>query len=91
MKTMDTAQEKLLKLFTEEDWLEIKDHLKELLKENLGEALEHEYVFIPETLSDVVYDHLNDKLEKVVRDLLKEKEIDIEKILRDIVKEELRK
>ena len=55
---MANIQEKTFGYFTQEDWLEIKDHIKEVLKEDISNVIEEEYLFDADYIRDIEKDYL---------------------------------
>lgn len=87
---MKAIQEKILCSFTEQDWNDVKEGIKELIVRDFENLIKDRYIFEPSRVQDVVNDNLNDLIVKVVKDWLEEKKINIEEMIRDVLLQELR-
>lgn len=88
---MSDIQNKVLGYFTEDDWLEIKEYIKEVLKEDIHNLIEEEYIFDIDYIKDIEQLYLKDMVKEVVIEFLEEENIDLKEIIKDIVAEDLRK
>ena len=85
------TQEKIFGYFTEDDWLEIKEHIKNVLKEDISNIIEEEYIFDAEYLRNIEKEHLLELEKEAMEEVIKEEGIDLENIIRQVIREELRK
>ena len=79
-------QEKTFGYFTQEDWLEIKDYMKEVLKEDIHNIIEEEYIFDVDYIRDETDKNLKQAISEVVREVIKEEDINIREIMRSEVR-----
>lgn len=84
-------QEKTFGYFTQEDWLEIKDHIKEVLKEDISNVIKEEYLFDTDYIRDIEKDYLYEAARTVIKDLLNENDIELKKVIKQVIREELSK
>lgn len=87
---MKAIQEKILCSFTEQDWNDVKEGIKELIVRDFENLIEDRYIFEPSRVQDVVNDNLNDLIVKVVENWLRDNDINIEKMIRDALFNEVR-
>lgn len=85
------TQEKIFGYFTEEDWLEIKEHIKKVLKKDIENLIEEEYIFNIDYLRSAEKEYLEDATKEVVREILKENDLELKKIIKEVVREEVKK
>ena len=85
------TQEKIFGYFTEEDWLEIKEHLKEVLKKDIENLIEEEYIFDIDYLRSAEKEYLEDATKDAVKELLKENDLELRKIIKEVIREEVKK
>lgn len=83
-------QEKTFGYFTQEDWLEIKDYIKEVLKEDIHNIIEEEYIFDVDYIRDETNKNLKKSISEVVKEVIEEENINIKKIIRDEVREAIK-
>lgn len=88
---MTNIQEKTFGYFTQEDWLEIKDHIKEVLKEDISNVIKEEYLFDTDYIRDIEKDYLYEAARTVIKDLLIENDIELKKVIKQVIREELSK
>lgn len=87
---MKAIQEKILCSFTEQDWNDIKEGIKELIVRDFEHLIEERYIFEPDRVQDVVNDNLNESVVRVVENWLIENNINIEKMIKDTLFKEIR-
>lgn len=87
---MKAIQEKILCSFTEQDWNDIKEGIKELIVRDFEHLIEERYIFEPDRVQDVVNDNLNEAVVRVVENWLVENNINIEKMIKDTLFKEIR-
>lgn len=87
---MKAIQEKILCSFTEQDWNDIKEGIKELIVRDFEHLIEERYIFEPDRVQDVVNDNLNEAVVRVVENWLVENNINIEKMIKDTIFKEIR-
>lgn len=87
---MKAIQEKILCSFTEQDWNDVKEGIKELIVRDFEHLIEERYIFEPDRVQDVVNDNLNELVVKVVENWLVENNINIEKMIREALFNEVR-
>lgn len=87
---MKAIQEKILCSFTEQDWNDVKEGIKELIVRDFENLIEDRYIFNPSRMQDVVNDNINELVVKVVEDWLRDNGINIEKMIRNALFEEIR-
>ena len=88
---MTNIQEKTFGYFTQEDWLEIKDHIKEVLKEDISNVIKEEYLFDTDYIRDIQKDYLHEATADIIKEILAESDIDLKKVIKQIIREELSK
>lgn len=79
-------QEKTFGYFTQEDWLEIKDYMKEVLKEDIHNIIEEEYIFDVDYIRDETDNNLKQAITEVVREVIKEENINIKQIMKNEIR-----
>lgn len=79
-------QEKTFGYFTQEDWLEIKDHIKEVLKEDIDNLIEEEYIFDIDYIREVE----NKYLKQAVKEVVEERKTEIKQIIKETIREEIK-
>lgn len=87
---MKAIQEKILYSFTEQDWNDVKEGIKELIVRDFEHLIEERYIFEPDRVQDVVNDNLNELVVRVVENWLVENNINIEKMIKDTLFKEIR-
>lgn len=87
---MKAIQEKILCSFTEQDWNDVKEGIKELIVRDFEHLIEERYIFEPDRVQDVVNDNLNEAVVRVVENWLVENNINIEKMIKDTLFKEIR-
>lgn len=87
---MKAIQEKILCSFTEQDWNDVKEGIKELIVRDFENLIEERYIFEPDRVQDVVNDNLNEAVVRVVENWLVENNINIEKMIKDTLFKEIR-
>lgn len=87
---MKAIQEKILCSFTEKDWNDVKEEIKELIVRDFEHLIEERYIFEPDRVQDVVNDNLNEAVVRVVENWLVENNINIEKMIKDTLFKEIR-
>lgn len=87
---MKAIQEKILCSFTEQDWNDVKEGIKELIVQDFEHLIEERYIFEPDRVQDVVNDNLNESVVRVVENWLVENNINIEKMIKDTLFNEIR-
>lgn len=83
-------QEKTFGYFTQEDWLEIKDHIKEVLKEDIDNLIEEEYIFDIDYIREVENKYLKQAVKEVVEELLEERKTEIKQLIKETIREEIK-
>lgn len=61
--------------FTDEDWQEVKDEIKEFIVDQFKEMWEENYIWDCEVIEDLVADHCNDFIEDQFKKLLNQKDM----------------
>lgn len=79
-------QEKTFGYFTQEDWLEIKDYIKEVLKEDIHNIIEEEYIFDVDYIRDVTDKNLKDAISEVIKEVIEEENLNIKEIIKSEVR-----
>lgn len=88
---MTNIQEKTFGYFTQEDWQEIKDHIKEVLKEDITNVISEELIFDIDYKREIEKDYLHEAAVRVIKELLVENDIKLNKVIKQIIREELSK
>lgn len=88
---MNGIQEKTFGYFTQEDWQEIKEHIKEVLKEDITNVINEEYIFDIDYIRDIEKDYLHEATADIIKELLVENDVDLKKVIKQIIREELSK
>lgn len=87
---MKAIQEKILCSFTEQDWNDVKEGIKELIVRDFENLIEDRYVFEPRIIQDALSDNLEDFIVKVIENWLRDNDINIERMIKHVLFEELR-
>lgn len=61
--------------FTDEDWQEVKDEIKDFIVDKFKEMWEENYIWDCEAIEDLVADHCNDFIEDQFKKLLNQKDM----------------
>lgn len=88
---MTNIQEKTFGYFTQEDWLEIKDHIKEVLKKDIDNVINENYIFDADFIRDTEEEYLQESVKEVVKEIFADQDIKLKEIIRQVIKEELEK
>lgn len=88
---MTNIQEKTFGYFTQEDWLEIKDHIKEVLKKDIDNVINENYIFDADFIRDTEKEYLQESVKEVVKEIFADQDIKLKEIIRQVIKEELKK
>lgn len=88
---MTNIQEKTFGYFTQEDWLEIKDHIKEVLKKDIDNVINENYIFDADFIRDTEEEYLQESVKNVVKEIFADQDIKLKEIIRQVIKEELKK
>lgn len=80
---MDTLQKKI-------SW-KIKEHIKDVLKKDIENLIEEEYIFDIDCLRSAEKEYLEDATKDVVKELLKENDLELKKLIKEIIGEEIKK
>lgn len=88
---MSNIQEKTLGYFTQEDWLEIKEYIKKVLKEDIDNVINENYIFDADFIRDTEKEYLQESVKEVVKEIFKEQDIKLKEIIREVIKEELQR
>ena len=86
---MKTIQEKIFCGFTDEDWNDIKNEIKEMIIEDFRNTMEHEYLFNPEDINYVLHDGLGEYIIMVIQNIMEKEEINVEKLVMKTIAREL--
>lgn len=88
---MTNIQEKTFGYFTQEDWQEIKDHIKEVLKEDITNVISEEYIFDIDYIREIEKDYLHEATVTIIKEILAENDIELKKVIKQVIREELSK
>lgn len=88
---MTNIQEKIFGYFTQEDWLEIKEHIKEVLKRDIDNVIDENYIFDAEFIRDTEKEYLQESVKDVVKGIFNDQDIKLKEIIRQVIKEELKR
>ncbi len=88
---MTNIQEKTFGYFTQEDWLEIKEHIKEVLKKDIDNVINENYIFDADFIRDTEEEYLQEAVKNVVKEIFADQDIKLKEIIRQVIKEELKK
>lgn len=69
---MSKLHEAIFQSFTEEDWDDVKDDIKEIIVQDFNDTREAEYLYNIEMIQDTVGDYLSDSIENMLKDFIKE-------------------
>lgn len=84
---MNDIQEKTFGYFTEDDWLEIKEYIKEVLKEDIHNVITEEYIFDINYIRELEQDYIYDCTREIIKEVLKDQEKELKKVIRDVIRE----
>ncbi len=84
---MNGIQEKTFGYFTEEDWLEIKEYIKEVLKEDIHNVITEEYIFDIDYIRELEKDYIYDCTRDIIKEVLKDQEEGLKKVIREVIRE----
>ena len=88
---MTNIQEKTFGYFTQEDWIEIKEHIKEVLKKDIDNVIDENYIFDADFIRKTEKEYLQESVKEVVKEIFADQDIKLKEIIRQVIKEELRK
>lgn len=88
---MTNIQEKTFGYFTQEDWQEIKEHIKKVLKKDIDNVINENYIFDADFIRDTEKEYLQESVKDVVKEIFTDQDIKLKEIIRQVIKEELRK
>ena len=88
---MTNIQEKTFGYFTQEDWQEIKEHIKEVLKKDIDNVINENYIFDADFIRDTEKEYLQESVEEVVKEIFADQDIKLKEIIRQVITEELKK
>ncbi len=84
-------QEKTFGYFTQEDWIEIKEHIKEVLKKDIDNVINENYIFDADFIRDTEKEYLKESVKEVLKEIFADQDIKLKEIIRQVIKEELKK
>lgn len=88
---MTNIQEKTFGYFTQEDWIEIKEHIKEVLKKDIDNVIDENYIFDADFIRKAEKEYLQESVKEVVKEIFMNQDIKLKEIIRQVIKEELQK
>lgn len=84
---MIDIQEKTFGYFTEEDWLEIKEYIKEVLKEDIHNVITEEYIFDIDYIRELEKDYVFDCTRDIIKEVLNDHQEGLKKVIREVIRE----
>ena len=90
-RRMTNIQEKIFGYFTQDDWIEIKEHIKEVLKKDIENVIDENYIFDADFIRKTEKEYLQESVKDVVKEIFTDQDIKLKEIIRQVIKEELRK
>ena len=88
---MTNIQEKTFGYFTQDDWIEIKEHIKEVLKKDIDNVINENYIFDADFIRKTEKEYLQESVKDVVKEIFVDQDIKLKEIIRQVIKEELKR